>query len=170
MDWQCSIRALLPAVGTIQNDTLHNNGTVLFSLIFSASTNTTLSNLLNITSEYTPAEAYQSDLKEGTKTLAVQLNFTEGSSDRHSKFMVYQNKPNPFVDETAIGWEMPEAGWAKVTVTDFSGKILKIITDNYPIGYNEVKLKRTDLGGAQMMFFRVENACGVETRKMVMID
>lgn len=153
-------------------NTLHNNGTTLFSLTFLATTNTTLSDLLKITSEYTPAEAYQANQNDGDQTLAVNLNFTEGKGmENHEKFMVYQNKPNPFKDETAIAWEMPEAGWVKLTITDFSGKVLKVITNDYPIGYNEVKLTKTELGSnSQMMFFKLETACATETRKMVMID
>jgi hypothetical protein len=152
-------------------NTLHNNGTTLFSFTFLASTNTTLSDLIKITSEYTPAEAYQADLNAGTQTLAVDLNFTEGQGmSSHDKFMVYQNKPNPFKDETAIAWEMPEAGWSRLTITDFSGKVLKVIADDYPIGYNEVKLTKAELGSSQIMFFKLETACATETRKMVMID
>ncbi|MFT4971111.1 MAG: hypothetical protein ACI9JY_000307, partial [Saprospiraceae bacterium] len=143
----------------------------LFSFTFLASSNTILSNLIKITSEYTPAEAYQADLNAGTQTLAVNLNFTEGQSNGiHNKFMVYQNRPNPFKDETTIAWEMSEAGWSRLTITDFSGRVLKVIAADYPIGYNEIKLTKDDLGSSQILFYKFETACATETRKMVMID
>lgn len=59
-------------------------------------------------------------------------------------FVLEQNQPNPFTDETTIGFVLPEAGEATLLITNNLGQVLKTIKGKYGEGRNTIVLK--DLG------------------------
>ncbi|MDV7393956.1 hypothetical protein RZS08_21430, partial [Arthrospira platensis SPKY1] len=103
---------------------------VLFTLVLKANYNTTLSNELSVSSRYTTAEAYNAD----GELLNVQLAFGEELS---AGFELYQNIPNPFTGVTRIGFRLPEPATATLTITDASGKVIRVVKGDYASGYNE---------------------------------
>ncbi|MEK7255342.1 MAG: T9SS type A sorting domain-containing protein, partial [Bacteroidota bacterium] len=82
-------------------------------------------------------------------------------------FELYQNNPNPFREETVIGFHLPEAGAATLTVYDLSGKVLTVVSENYSKGYHEITLNKKDLGASGILFYQVETARQTATGKMV---
>jgi len=139
------------------------NEDVLFSLNFTAKTTTELSDVIRLDGRYTTAEAYAAngDLQH------VQLTFGEQNSN---EFALYQNYPNPFGNATIIGFNMPIAGNATLTITDITGKTLHVIEGEYTKGYNEVNIKTTDLSATGVLHYRLETATNAQTRKMVVIE
>ena len=73
----------------------------LFTLVFIAEENTTLSNAISIGSEITKAEAYDSN-NEGAD-IALAFETGEGLVNG-ATFELFQNKPNPFDNITTIGF------------------------------------------------------------------
>lgn len=139
------------------------NSNEFFSLVFRANSNGQLSELLSLNSRFTKAEAYNliGDL------LDVQLSFNGNAA---SAFELYQNTPNPFKGRTVIGFNMPQAGMAKLTVTDVSGRVLKVVEQDFTKGYNEIQLNSNELPSFGLMYYTLETATNTATRKMVVVE
>ena len=79
----------------------------LFSLTFRAITDAQLSDVVSVSSQYTVAEAYN----QNGDAMNVSLEFT-GGTVANAGFELYQNTPNPFRNETVIGFNLVEGGAA----------------------------------------------------------
>ena len=139
-------------------------GEELFELSFVANRSGMLSELLSITSEVTQAEAYS---VEG-ELQSVGLRFTEGAVA--AGFELSQNTPNPFGEETVIGFNLPQAGQATLTVMDAQGKVLRSISADYGKGYNQIVVKARELGATGVLYYQLESADNVATKKMIVIE
>jgi hypothetical protein len=146
-------------------NTLKDNNTVLFTLVFKSNTNNKLSKLLQITNAATPAEAYRSSGQD-VELLDVNLNFNTGETVTVD-FELFQNKPNPFHETTTIGFRLPTAGPATLTVYDLSGQVLKTVSKDFVKGYNEIILNHSELGAAGVLFYQLETNSQTATRRMV---
>jgi hypothetical protein len=131
---------------------------VLFTLIFRASDNTRLSDVLELSNAITSAEAY-TDV--GTQNLS--LRFVQPAVD----FALYQNVPNPFNSETIIKFDLPKAGSAELTFYDASGQVRFIIRGEYPAGPNQVKIDRGDIPVRGLYLYELFMGEHSATRKMV---
>jgi hypothetical protein len=135
----------------------------LFSLVFKARTSGLLSEKLSITSDITPAEAYET---EGNIT-NVQLRF---NSDQPADIQLYQNRPNPFRDLTNIRFFLPEAGKADLSILDVQGKVLKKIVGNYEGGYHEIQLNGADLPEKGVLYYQLTTDKKQVVKRMVVIE
>ena len=136
---------------------------VLFSLTFNATATGLLSELITISSDLTAAEAYDTD----GELLDVNIEFA--TTDVAVDFALEQNTPNPFNSETVVGFNLPVAGAATLTVMDVQGKVLKEIRGDYAKGYNAVVLKAKELTTG-VLYYQLESADQVATKKMIIID
>ncbi len=135
---------------------------IVFSLQFQAKAEVALNQALSINSRYTTAEAYGA---EGLMDVALEFAGTTTSD----QFELYQNTPNPFRQTTVIGFNLPEAGAATLTVTDLSGKVILVEKGNFAKGYNQIDLKKKDLSANGVMYYQLESATETATRKMILI-
>ncbi len=137
---------------------------VLFSLAFTALKDGQLSELIFLNSKLTKAEAYD----ETIVPMNLELTFAKPNSDR---LILDQNQPNPFRMETMIGFSIPEAGPATLTIFDVSGQVVKVIEGNYDVGYHTVNISRNDLGENGIWFYRLK-ATGKKaiTKKMIVLE
>ncbi|MBI1227845.1 MAG: HYR domain-containing protein [Bacteroidetes bacterium] len=148
-------------------NTLHDNNTVLFTLVFKSNTKSKLSKMLHVTGSVIPVEAYRTK-GEDVELLDVNLRFNSAENKVPSDdFELLQNNPNPFRETTAIGFRLPEAGKATLTVYDLSGKVLKTISDDFAKGYNEIILNQNELGASGILFYQLETDTQTATRRMV---
>ena len=141
------------------------NDVTLFSLTFKANADAQLSEVLSLNTRYTAAEAYNSD--EDLFNIALNFNGTTVTSD---KFELFQNTPNPFKAETAIGFNLPEASSVTLKIYDLSGRVLKLVEGDFAKGYNEVKVNRSDLSGAGILYYQLETGNDTATKKMILVD
>ena len=148
-----------------KNTQLDDN-TVLFTLVFRANTTARLGDLLQIASTKVPAEAYRATNSNHVDLLGVNLQ-VNNLSDASGEFELYQNNPNPFRDETTIGFRLPEASKATLKVYDLSGKELKVISGQFQKGYNEIMLTQKELGASGVLFYQLETPSHTATRRMV---
>ena len=85
-------------------------------------------------------------------------------------FELFQNLPNPFLNNTVIGFNLPEAASATLRIMDVSGKELRVITNSYAKGYNKIDLDVSSLDVKGVLFYQLETASHAATMKMIIIE
>lgn len=98
--------------------------------------------------------------------LAIENN----DSDSAKGLTLYQNKPNPFKNETSISFNLPEAGLATLTVYNINGQVVKQVKGEYAQGFNEVNFNRSDLGETGVLYYTLRTLNETATKIMVVID
>jgi hypothetical protein len=134
---------------------------VLFTLVFRATAGGKLSDLLSVSSSLTRAEAYD----RNSRTLDVSLHF--GSRELTEAYALYQNQPNPFAGKTMIGFYLPKAGEATLTITDVRGRVLKVFKGEYDRGMHQIQLDGEDLP-VGVLQYTLTSGDFTATRKMVL--
>jgi hypothetical protein len=136
----------------------------LFTLVLRANSDVMLSEVLGVSSAVTKAEAYG---KDGSFQ-DVAIEFSNGTV-AGAGFELYQNQPNPFKGETVIGFNLPEAAQATVTISDVTGKVLKLYRHDGSKGYNHITVKSSELAATSVVSYTVETGDYTATKKMVII-
>ncbi|MEZ4982953.1 MAG: hypothetical protein R2769_15490 [Saprospiraceae bacterium] len=77
--------------------------------------------LMNVSSEMTAAEAYNAN--GDMMGVTLEFNGMESAAD----FALYQNVPNPFKGETTIGFNLPEASTVTLSISDATGKVIRVV-------------------------------------------
>jgi len=132
------------------------DGDVLFTLHFVSTMEGQLSEMMSIGSEITEAEAYR-ETGADPEIMDIELAFGDlPIVPTGVEFALYQNEPNPFNDLTKIGFTLPEAMDAKLTVFDMTGRVIKIVEGEYEAGYNKIELLQQDLGTSGVLYYRLD--------------
>lgn len=135
----------------------------IFTLVFKAKSSGKLGDALWLSDQFTRSEAYG----QGGELQEVRLLFID--NEAFTDFELFQNKPNPFNETTVIGFKLPAAGTATLTLTDAAGKLLKVVEGQYPAGYNEVRINRQELGNHDgVLYYRLSSGTATATRMMVL--
>ena len=137
---------------------------VLFTLHFQATVAGQLSEMISLNSGVTEAEAYNTsaDIKD--------LKLTFRGTEVGAEFALYQNEPNPFKGTTQIGYDLPVAGKATLTIFDFSGKVLVVKEQDAVKGYNTITITNKELGAVGVLYYRLDAGEYTATKKMVIIE
>jgi hypothetical protein len=140
-------------------------GAQMFSLVLRAKSDIEVINVMSVSSEYTAAEAYNT----AGEFMGIALDFNNGAIAT-AGFELYQNTPNPFKAETSIGFNLPEASIATVTISDVSGKVLNVVKGNFAQGYNSIELTRSEIGAATgVLSYQLDTPTHSATMKMVVV-
>jgi hypothetical protein len=118
-----------------------------------------------VTYEQFKAVAYRGD----ETPMDVELIITE-SKPNAGAFVLNQNIPNPFKDETVISFYLPESGEASLSIMDVTGRVLKVYEGDFSEGYNEVSVNRSDLPQAGTLLYELRSSEHTATKKMIIID
>ncbi|MFZ1423441.1 MAG: cohesin domain-containing protein [Saprospiraceae bacterium] len=140
---------------------------VLYYLNFRANKNTSLINALDITSDITFAEAYDTQLISRDIILVIR---TENGVQNSGIFELYQNMPNPFSKETNISFRLPEAGTAKFSFYDLTGKVLKVYELQANKGFNKLKLHRSEFKSNGIIYYQLDAAGHSSTKQMLLVE
>jgi len=141
-------------------------GAVVFSVTLKAKSASQLSKALSLSSRFTATEAYN----ENFELMNVGLEFNNGPIFTSEEFALYQNQPNPFKDETVIGFNLQEAGAATISIYDVAGKVLKVIDGDYAKGYNQVTVTRNELSASGVLYYQLDTDNDSATMKMIIIE
>jgi subtilisin-like proprotein convertase family protein len=141
---------------------------VLFSITFKAKQTAQLSNALSVNSSVTKAEAYTANL--GFYTVALRFDTENGSTVAGGEFELYQNEPNPFKSTTVIGFNLPKAAAATLTIYDVSGKVVKSYEGDFAKGYNNIVVERSELGATGVLYYELSTDEFTATKKMITIE
>ena len=139
-------------------------GEVIFTLVVEASRDVQLSDVMTVNSKVTKAEAYNS-LEQVSN---VALSFTN-SGIATNEFALFQNSPNPFTEVTKIGFNLPQADAATLTVYDVTGKVMHTQDGEFSRGYNEFEVKQRDLTTTGVLYYQLDTDAFTATKKMIHI-
>lgn len=155
---------LLPLIWHQATAAQYQEDEVLFTLNFKALKDAeSLRDLLRVDETAMTAGAWKA---EGLPQ-AIELEFTNAVN---TGFSLLQNQPNPFKDQTVVGFYLPEATTATLQILDVSGRLIKAIEGAYAAGYNEVNISRSELPAAGVLYYRLETADEVATKKMIVVE
>lgn len=140
-----------------------NQNEVLFELTFHAKQSGAVSDYLFMGSVITSAEIYT---ESENRPLEIRFDRTvEGDG-----YVLYQNRPNPFKDETIIGFRLPENQTATLSIFDVTGKLIFQQTSDFTAGYNELTISGNDLPGSGVMYYRLDAENFNASRKMIILE
>ncbi len=127
-----------------------------------AESNGWISEMIRTNSSVARAEAYLG------KDLTISgIRLAPRSEDA---FRLFQNEPNPFANQTSIGFEVPFSTEVKFTLYDISGKLIKSFRIDANQGYNSLVLSSDDLEGNGLVYYKMESGQFSETKRMIMLD
>jgi hypothetical protein len=138
-----------------------------FTVVFRVRKAGRLSELLSISGRITPAEAYK-PAGNHAESMDIALRFDHNSTPS-AGLEVDQNEPNPFTGTTRIGFRLPEAMPATLTVFDAHGRELLRRTETYSRGHHTITLDAYDLPAGGVLHYKIETPAGSASRKMVVI-
>jgi hypothetical protein len=134
-----------------------------FAVRFRATANGTLSQLLSVSSQITKAVAFEANNK-----LDVAIRFNGANTTISGVgFELYQNSPNPWVSKTQIGFHLPEAAEARLTIYDAMGRILYTAKGQYAKGYNVFSVDRKLVDGVGNLYYKVETTTDAAVKQMI---
>jgi hypothetical protein len=136
-----------------------------FSVKFRAAKAGKLSEMLGVSSRITKAEAYNNN----NDKLDVAFRFNQGGISTISGvgFELYQNQPNPFVNKTFIGFHLPEAATATLSIYDETGRMVFTQKGDFAKGYNSIAIDRAVLNTTGVLYYKLETATDSATKKMI---
>jgi hypothetical protein len=141
-----------------------------FAVTFRAKKAGTLSEMLKVSGQITRAEAYvsaEASAKVDMLSIALRFNGQNGPVIAGQGFELYQNQPNPWTHHTQIGFYLPEAVDATLTVYDETGRLLYGTTGDFGQGYNAFTLDRALLETIGILYYKVETPTDSAVRKMI---
>lgn len=138
---------------------------VLFTMVFSAQGEGMLNEMMRISSDFTPAMAFNTEDYQ----FNIDLRFRSLTSEK-GQFELYQNIPNPFNDETVIGFNLPEDAETTLTVYNVVGKILFVQSIQGQKGYNEVNLQTRKIQDTGVLYYQLNSGDFSATKKMIITD
>jgi hypothetical protein len=149
--------------GVLENAlTVSIDGSNMFTVTFTATKSGKLSEMLGVSSRITKAEGYS----PAGNRLDIALRF-DGNTISSIGFELYQNQPNPFVNKTFIGFHLPEAASATLTVYDETGRTVFTQKGDFVKGYNTVALDKALINTSGILYYSLKSGDNTATRKMI---
>ena len=139
-----------------------SDGTNALTIIFVAGRDGLLSDQLRLRNTRLKSEAYVGHSLEARD---IRLKAKESSD-----FKLYQNRPNPFTDQTDIDFELPESGDVTLTLYDLTGQILNSITKSGAKGFNTWTLSKSDINATGMVYYKLESGDSKAIRHMLIVE
>ncbi len=160
-------RGTLTSSWNRMDESVDNKELVLFSMTFYSYANANISDLISLSSRRLRSEAYTDD----EDVLDLGLEFLEGTKETgNSANELFQNRPNPFSDDTIIPFQIEKGGTVNLTVFDLTGRIIYSTSADYDSGYHEILVGKSDLGITGVMYYQIEANGWTDTRKMILSD
>jgi len=142
-----------------------------FTIRFRATQAGQLSKMLSLSSRITKSEAYCKMGNDATDAvgldIALRFRNESGTAISGASFELYQNVPNPFVDKTTIGFYLPEATNATLTVYDQTGRLVYTQKGDFAKGYNAFAIDQSLMNTTGTLLYKVATATDMGVKKMV---
>lgn len=148
-----------------KNEDFEQGELSFMSIRFNALNQAKVSEVLGITSKITKAEAY--GFNDEARGIALNFMPKQVASD---EFFLEQNRPNPFGDQTIIGFQIPESGTVTLTIYDTNGKTVQQYQQHYAAGYNQILVDAKDVKARGLLYYKLETDQYAATKKMVILE
>ncbi|MCX7834092.1 MAG: SBBP repeat-containing protein [Ignavibacteria bacterium] len=100
---------------------------------------------------------------------SIFLSCEKKQGTRPQKYILYQNFPNPFNNETVIRFELPNAEFLKLKIFNSIGKEIKtLLCEELSSGVYDVKFHADGLPSG-IYFYQIESSNYKEVRKMILV-
>ena len=140
----------------------------LFSIQFEALADGDLSSL-QLIDQHIKAEVY--DMAAQVYQLDLDVRASGMTSADASKPVLYQNTPNPFMDQTIIGYYVPTEGSVQLRIFDVQGKVVLQKTASHAKGEHQFTISRTEANlQAGIYYYQIETGEFSETKKMLILE
>ena len=148
-----------------------DNGYPLFTIEITAKEECELSKALYISTEHIRAEAYEYIDQFETNVYQTKINWigSDKSSTSQSQFELFQNKPNPFSNETIIGYQVPEDNDILFQLLDHTGKLIYQAKKASMKGYNEINLTNELLKQSGVYTYKIISNGYTSSKKMMFL-
>ncbi len=93
-----------------------------------------------------------------------------GNGIDRDRMALFQNRPNPFNNETVISFYLPEGEVATLRIFDVTGKLVYQSSERYGSGYQEVVLTRADLSGTGVFYYQLQSGSDALTMKLILTN
>ncbi len=137
------------------------DGEVLFSLLVRSTEDVVLRDAVSVNDGVLRSEVYKG---KDLEISSMEISY------RNMSYALYQNNPNPFVNSTTIGFELPESEEYTLTIYDGTGKLIKVITEIGKAGYNSRTITKKELNTRGVLYYRLESGDYTSTKKMVILN
>ena len=139
--------------------------TPVLRLSFRAKKSSELIYALNIAPYPTVPEAYTHD----GGMLDLNLIFKDGSNSvGKGGYQLYQNYPNPFYQNTLIGFTIPQSQEVKISITDIAGRLVWETKGVFPKGLNEIPFQRDSFWSDGVYFYKLETSSFTDVKRMIL--
>jgi hypothetical protein len=138
-----------------------------FTVRFRAEKAGRLSEMLGVSGSITRAEAYANNDQMTRLGVAFRFRSPAGLTMSRVGFELYQNQPNPFVNRTFIGFFLPEAAEATLSVFDETGRVVYQQRGQFAQGENTIVLDRALINTTGALYYRLETATDSATKMMI---
>ena len=99
------------------------------------------------------------------------LKLVNISTEVHqAAFVVDQNVPNPFRDQTSISFELPESGEVRFEVKNIKGELMYSDAKVYDKGRNTIEFKRNASLTSGVYYYTVTSSDASATYKMIILE
>lgn len=139
-------------------------GDVLFTIVATSAQMGKVSTALNINEGSSlSSETYNDKLEISS----IELKLRE--IEEVASFELYQNEPNPFDEQTIIGFNLANADNVQLSVVDVTGKLVYNETKYVEKGANQFVLNAENLSQSGVYYYTIKTAESTQTRKMIFV-
>lgn len=120
--------------------------------------------------DLTPAAGMENpDTSAGTVQHDLEA-MVKANTVKEPNFELLQNVPNPFREQTTIGFYVPEPGKVELRIHDAAGRTLQQFSGFRSAGYHQFTIQRSDLSKPGLMYYTLITGGYTATRKMIMLN
>lgn len=139
-----------------------NEGEVLFTLAFTAMTEGTVEDVLEI-NDNLAAEIYTKDLE----SMDLNITFADDQAGVVKAFEIYQNEPNPFANTSTLPFYTPEASSVQLSIYDADGRLVYSDNQQFAKGFNSFTVNAADIDKYGVLIYRLESENFSGMKKMI---
>lgn len=136
-----------------------------FNIVFRAKNQGVLSEMMNISSSITKAEAYTSLEKS---PCPVVLKFADKTN--LDTPVLLQNTPNPFNNSTNIAFYLPKEEMAAISIFDVTGRLVAQKNGSFGAGWNQVQFSAKEIGSSGIYAYRLDVGGRSLIKKMIVAE
>ena len=108
---------------------------------------------------------FQNSSEENHNNERVENEFGYQES---TSMKVFQNTPNPFTDQTIIGFDLPQEMEAEIVIHNSLGAVVKRINGKYTSGYNSIEVS-SELMESGVYYYTLRTETYSATKNMIIV-